>query len=247
MVSRKPECVFHHRQKSEEKSVAQSELQTSLGPRRNDGSLGKKRKICARTIPELERWAKLKEIQFRPCKDCKPYEHLSEVIPEAEYNAMLEKLRKQIQSRSADDTLIADIEKVSKRTTDPTSKKTLIDARVGQGKFRTEVLKLWNYRCAVTGSSTEKAIRASHIKPWWASTDSERLDPKNGLLLVANLDALFDAGLVSFEDSGKMIVSSELSQTEREIFGTFGKKLCKPPAIETANYLAYHRNEVFHD
>ena len=61
------------------------------------------------------------------------------------------------------------------------------------------------------------ALEASHIKPWADSNDSERLDPNNGLLLTASLHKLFDAGLISFEDSGKMLVSSKLSQSEREI------------------------------
>jgi putative restriction endonuclease len=38
-------------------------------------------------------------------------------------------------------------------------------------------------------------LRASHIKPWSDCSNRERLDPLNGLLLVAHIDALFDNGL----------------------------------------------------
>ncbi|QGQ27026.1 HNH endonuclease [Gimesia benthica] len=75
-----------------------------------------------------------------------------------------------------------------------TTKEQLILARVGQGQFRKGVLALWNDRCAVTG--TTFAVRASHIKPWRDCSDDERIDPNNGLPLVATLDALFDSYLI---------------------------------------------------
>jgi hypothetical protein len=123
----------------------------------------------------------------------------------------------------------------------PTTERTLIDARKGQGRFRAEVLQLWDNRCSVTGSSCGRAIRASHIKPWRESTDEQRLDPCNGLPLIANLDALFDAGLISFEGSGRLIVSPDFSAAERKIFGVGEQSLSKKPNAKTAVYLAYHR------
>jgi hypothetical protein len=145
-----------------------------------------------------------------------------------------------------EDSRLADIKAIiSNPTADPTTMQAQVTVRLGQGEFGSKVRELWNHRCAVTGSSTMAALEASHIKPWADSTDDERLDPNNGLLLTANLHRLFDAGLISFEDSGKILVSSKLSQSEREIFGVVGKKLSKKPSVETANYLAYHRTKVF--
>lgn len=54
---------------------------------------------------------------------------------------------------------------ITSQANGPTTVQALVDARVGQGKFRADVLGLWNNRCCVTGSSTVAAIRASHIKP----------------------------------------------------------------------------------
>jgi hypothetical protein len=54
-------------------------------------------------------------------------------------------------------------------------------------------------------------LRASHIKPWKKSSNDERLDPENGLLLLANIDILFEKGFVSFDDDGCMLVSKDLS------------------------------------
>ncbi|HYV38544.1 MAG TPA: HNH endonuclease [Gemmataceae bacterium] len=125
-----------------------------------------------------------------------------------------------------------------------TTQEALVLARIGQGPFRKQVLQLWG-QCALTGSVTFEAIRASHIKPWRDSTDEERLDPYNGIPLVASLDALFDAGLISFETSGAMIVSPKLSDAERNIFGIVKKSLSKKPPARTTKYLAFHRTNCF--
>jgi hypothetical protein len=147
--------------------------------------------------------------------------------------------------RTAESMLIDDLKALIKQKKN-TTKEALIKARVGQGNFRTQVLKLWGNRCSVTNSETQDAIRASHIKPWHLSTDTERLDPNNGLPLLASLDALFDAGLISFDESGKLIVSSMLQEKERHIFGINNASLKRIPAQKTLEYLNYHRNHIFH-
>ena len=144
-------------------------------------------------------------------------------------------------SELEDSTLITDIKNIESNT-DPTTAQALIKARLGQGKYGLAVRQLWNHRCSVTGASTKAVLEASHIKSWADSNDAQRLDPNNGLLLSANLHKLFDAGLISFDDSGKMLVSSQLSQSEQEIFGIIGKKLSRKPSVETANYLSHHRS-----
>ena len=142
-------------------------------------------------------------------------------------------------------TLTEDLQTLGKKKIDTTTKDALVSARIGQGMFRAQVLQLWDNRCCVTRSKTIDAIRASHIKPWRHSTDEERLDPYNGLPLVASLDALFDAGLISFESSGALIVSTSFPEGERSIFQVESRSLTKAPNEATAEYLAYHRNHVF--
>jgi hypothetical protein len=62
--------------------------------------------------------------------------------------------------------LVDDLERIDwQQNADPTTKKALVDARLGQGKFRSGVLQLWGNRCSVTGSTIQAVIRASHIKP----------------------------------------------------------------------------------
>ncbi len=146
---------------------------------------------------------------------------------------------------TAEDILVEDLRAIIRQKLEATIKEALVNARVGQGLFRLQVLKNWGNRCAVTGSTTLEAIRASHIKPWRVSSNEERLDPQNGLPLIASLDALFDAGLISFEPTGKMVVSRNLSSSERLIFSIDNRELQKPLTKVAKRFLAYHRKHIF--
>jgi hypothetical protein len=107
----------------------------------------------------------------------------------------------------------ADIEDIKKQAgIDKTTKKQLIDARLGQGNFRRGLEARWHNSCAVTGIELREVLRASHIQPWRDSKNDERLDPENGLLLRADLDALFDKYLISFEESGKILLSDRVKR-----------------------------------
>jgi HNH endonuclease len=132
----------------------------------------------------------------------------------------------------------SEMEDLAKIEVDPTIKETerleLIQARRGQGKFRDDLDRRWSGACAVTGCSIRELLRASHIKRWSKSDNAERLNPANGLLLSANIDILFEEGYISFDDDGRMLVSSRLSYS---LPGNLKKKL-KP---EEAHFLAYHR------
>jgi hypothetical protein len=122
-----------------------------------------------------------------------------------------------------------------------TEKQRLRDARMGQGRFRSAVLKRHGGRCIATGISHEDLLIASHIKPWSVSTNFERLDPWNGFLLSAMLDKLFDRGLISFSDDGCVIVSSRLTTGDRELCGLSNvRRITVPP--QSRAYLAFHRH-----
>jgi hypothetical protein len=110
----------------------------------------------------------------------------------------------------AEDVLFQVRQLLRDNTIKATIKTQLIQARIGQGHFRDNLLKLWNGACAITGCTVKHILRASHIKPWKDSSNEERLDPYNGLLLTANLDALFDKHLISFDDDGRMLVAKQI-------------------------------------
>ncbi|MEJ0086418.1 MAG: HNH endonuclease signature motif containing protein [Pseudomonadota bacterium] len=87
-----------------------------------------------------------------------------------------------------------------------TQREAIIQARVGQGRFRANVQGV-ERACRVTKVDRLEHLVASHTKPWRDSTNEERLDGENGLLLTPTIDHLFDKGFISFENSGDLIVS----------------------------------------
>ncbi len=136
----------------------------------------------------------------------------------------------------------ADIESIFKIERNETTRRQLVNARLGQGGFRQALLEIWKGRCAVTGCAIHEALRASHIKAWQHSSNLERLDPRNGLLLAASLDALFDNYLISFSDAGHMMVNGSLKNTELNQLGLpRGKQIILHNA--TKQYLDLHRQE----
>jgi HNH endonuclease len=144
------------------------------------------------------------------------------------------------------DALIEDVAKIENADDSPTEKATLIKARLGQGKFRKYLDMFWNESCAVTGCNIRAILRASHIKAWRECINNkERLDPDNGLLLCAHLDALFDKGLISFSDTGAMLVSKNVPDIEITRLGLTGS-ITKRLNDGQKRYLATHR-ERFHN
>ncbi|KZL17659.1 hypothetical protein PsAD2_02995 [Pseudovibrio axinellae] len=125
-----------------------------------------------------------------------------------------------------------------------TDRQQLQLARVGQGNFRSKLDGYWQNGCAVTDCQRREVLRASHIKPWRSSTNEERLDVENGLLLTANFDALFDRGLISFSDTGEMLISASLTESERNLL-QLGSALRKRPSSAQRKFLAFHRQEIF--
>lgn len=123
----------------------------------------------------------------------------------------------------------------------------LIQARLGQGQFRRQVLEKWGGECAVSGTRTTAAIRASHVKPWKDSNTAERLDPNNGIPLVATLDALFDRLLISFDDTGHLLKSPLVSESDCDRMGLNRfTGLKQIPNKHLLIYLQWHRN-AFHE
>lgn len=121
-----------------------------------------------------------------------------------------------------------------------TEKLQIINARVGQGIFRDRQLKYWDHHCCLTECGFEPVLRASHIKPWRDSTNEERLDVFNGLLLAPNADALFDKGLISFDDGGRMLVSPQLPEKVLTWLG-MNRNMTITLEEQHRKYLAFHR------
>jgi hypothetical protein len=159
-----------------------------------------------------------------------------------------ERILSALKDRVSASELEVDLQAINQQKT-ATERKQYIDARLGQGQFRTMLLERWGNRCAVTGNAVRDAIRASHAKPWKISSDRERLDPENGLPLLATLDALLDAGLITFDETDRMTLSQKLTVREQAELDQLGVgnslRLRREPTEKERSFLAYHRDNVF--
>jgi hypothetical protein len=121
-----------------------------------------------------------------------------------------------------------------------------VNARVGQDKFRDDLMTLWAGQCALTGVDRKELLIASHTKPWRLSNDKERTDKNNGFLFESRIDKLFDARLISFDDDGRILISTLLSESN-----VLALQIKKDQKIRNSlnssqkDYLKFHREQLF--
>ena len=125
-----------------------------------------------------------------------------------------------------------------------TQRNQLVIARKGQGIFRTNV-RLVEKSCRVTGLAESRHLVASHIKPWRDSSDHEKLDGYNGLLLSPHIDHLFDKGFISFTDRGVLLTSEHLHDEVMTRWHLSQSQHVGQFSTEQSKYLEYHRDVVF--
>jgi 5-methylcytosine-specific restriction enzyme A len=123
-----------------------------------------------------------------------------------------------------------------------TERKGLVTSRVGQGAYRKRIIHRWEYKCAVTSFDKLNVLIASHIVPWSYADDNERLDVHNGILLSPTYDALFDRHMISFENSGRIILSDSIELQAYHKIGVSGKEKIESLSNYNLEYLEKHRN-----
>lgn len=154
------------------------------------------------------------------------------------------KLRELLAGGAETSTVSADIEEVLRAPKiSKTVRQQLVEARLGQGLFKINVGRI-ERGCRLTGVTDRFHLRASHIKPWRDSTNEERLDGHNGLLLAPHVDHLFDRGLITFSGRGRVLVSPRL---EPDVLAAWGLRTRNVGGFSDrqAQYLDYHRTKVF--
>ncbi|MBT2736215.1 HNH endonuclease [Bacillus sp. ISL-7] len=116
--------------------------------------------------------------------------------------------------------------------------------RLGQQKFRKDLFPLWEGKCALCNINLSELLRASHSKPWKDSTNVERLDPYNGVLLCCNHDALYDKGLITFDGQGRLHISSVICE---EDYSMYGLERTAKIQIRSENkvYFKWHKKNIF--
>jgi putative restriction endonuclease len=126
-----------------------------------------------------------------------------------------------------------------------TEKEAIVRARRGQGIFKQRVMRLENH-CRITGVNNPSHLLASHCKPWRDSSNEERLNGENGLLLTPSIDHLFDRGFIGFEDSGTLIISPVAHKPSLRRMGVETDVLVNIGTFTEGqrHFLEFHRNAV---
>ncbi|WJG07624.1 HNH endonuclease signature motif containing protein [Aliiglaciecola sp. LCG003] len=123
-------------------------------------------------------------------------------------------------------------------TVDKTEQQSLIMSRIGQGRFRKNVIDVWGNGecCALTLVDVREILIASHIVPWSVCDSNEqRLDGANGILLCAHIDRLFDSYKLTFVKHGHRYLT--------KLSPTLNQAILKGLAIETGVELCLDKME----
>jgi len=123
----------------------------------------------------------------------------------------------------------------------PAKTKLSVTSRIGDGVYLKRIIHRWEYKCAVTGFDKLNLLIASNIEPWPEDDQPERQDIDNGILLSPTYDALFEQHLISFEDSGKIILSKAIEMQAFKKIGVSGKETIKGLNDYNLIYLDKHR------
>lgn len=118
--------------------------------------------------------------------------------------------------------------------------------RLGQQKFRQGLLPLWDQKCALCEIELPELLRANYSKPWKDSTDVERVDPYNGVLLCCNHHALYETGFIAFDGQGRLHISSQIPEEDYEKYGIQPKmKIARQE--QNKPYFKWHKRHLFRD
>jgi putative restriction endonuclease len=132
--------------------------------------------------------------------------------------------------------------------------------RLTQHRFALEVLRNCQRRCVFCGFEPRSLpgqsglLRASHIKPWAASTARERVDVRNGLAACPMHDAAFDQGYLTVNGGYHIHRAHVLQESIVKDQGAsyyFGAILLpalimpEQAKMPASAYLSYHREHIF--
>jgi len=118
--------------------------------------------------------------------------------------------------------------------------------RIGQQYFRKNVIEECFGKCVVTKVKEQEPsiLIASHIKPWIDSSDIEKVHGGNGLLLAPHIDKLFDSGLITFDDSRKIVISRILSIGVKKSWNIDVDSAFSLTKAQQ-NFMIFHQDNVF--
>jgi hypothetical protein len=89
------------------------------------------------------------------------------------------------------------------------------ETRPDQQEFRRKIAERDGLRCAISGCEIAEILDAAHLFPRAAGGSD---DPRNGIILRADLHRLFDAGLLTLDHEGRAVVSATVEDHEYRRF-----------------------------
>ena len=113
--------------------------------------------------------------------------------------------------------------------------------RIGQQKFRKNILLNFGYKCAVCGISDIELLEAAHIIP----IEDKNLAGKtnNGICLCSNCHKMFDNGFFSFNEKYKVVISKK-KKISNKIFAMLkNQNMGKYKISPAKEYLGLHRTK----
>ena len=118
--------------------------------------------------------------------------------------------------------------------------------REGQQRYREKLLEQCPF-CPFTMISDERLLVASHIKPWAASNNEERVDPHNGFIFSPLYDKLFDKGFITFTETRRVVISNYITPFQWKRIGLKGGEFIQslPMDEKRIEYLKFHHEAVF--
>ena len=93
-----------------------------------------------------------------------------------------------------------------------------------QNNFKNELLKEFNYKCALCDINDKRLLIASHIIPYSECINkSDMYRSYNGLLLCVTHDALFDKHIITFDKEGDIYINKDLNSAFYELLNINSK------------------------
>lgn len=129
----------------------------------------------------------------------------------------------------------------------PTEKTVVSKARIGQDKFKRALIKDVGKICPITQIDNLILLTAGHIKPWSHSSNEEKLNPKNGILLSPLFDKLFDmkVGLITFTSDKRIRLSKKLEKNADRLGVVDGQIINNLNINGREDFLRYHEKFIF--
>jgi hypothetical protein len=128
------------------------------------------------------------------------------------------------------------------------TEKTIISkTRIGQDKFKKALIRDVGKICPITQIDNSKLLIAGHIKPWSHSSNEEKLNPKNGILLSPLFDKLFDmkVGLITFTADKRIRLSKRLEKNINKLGVVDGQIINNLKIDGREEFLQYHEEFIF--